>query len=76
MRIKLIRLEGLTRLVALKNYQPNTGCRGEKLPIHFVSETSKNAHKLIDILSMYYYPYALHLENNVFCIICFPCNEQ
>ena len=32
MRIILIRLEGLTRLVALENYKLNTGCRAEKLP--------------------------------------------
>ena len=32
LRMKSIRLEGLTRLVALKNYQLNTGCRAEKLP--------------------------------------------
>ena len=32
MRPKLIRLEELTWLVALKNYQLNTSCRAETLP--------------------------------------------
>ena len=32
MKAKLIRLDELARLVALKNYQMNTGCRAEKLP--------------------------------------------
>ena len=32
MRIKLIRLEELTWLVALKKCKPNTGCLAEKVP--------------------------------------------